>query len=151
MMTGVNMVHVPYRGMSQAFADLIGAQVQVIPSVPLASSIEFIRSGKLRALAMTSATRSEVLRNLPTMNEFVPGYEASQWFGVGAPKNTSVEIVEKLNREINTGLADPKMKAKFADLGSEPLAGSAADFGRLITAETDKWAKVVRAANIKPQ
>lgn len=151
MMTGVNMVHVPYRGMSPAFADLIGGQVQVIPSVPLTSSIELIRSGKLRALAITSATRSEMLPDLPTVNEFVPGYQASQWFGVGAPKNTPVEIVEKLNKEINAGLADPKMKAKVADLGSESLAGSPADFGHLITAETEKWAKVIRAANIKSQ
>ena len=115
------------------------------------SSIEHIRAGKLRALAVTTATRSEVLPDIPTVGEFVPGYEASAWSGVGAPKNTPAEIVDKLNKEINAGLADPKIKARLADLGGTVLAGSPADFGKLIADETEKWGKVIRAANIKPE
>ena len=116
-----------------------------------AASIEYIRAGKLRALAVTTATRSEALPDIPTVGEFVPGYEASAWFGVGAPKNTPAEIIDKLNKEINAALADPKMKARLADLGGTVLAGSPADFGKLIADETEKWAKVIRAANIKPE
>ena len=115
------------------------------------SSIEHIRAGKLRALAVTTATRSEALPDIPTVGDFVPGYEASAWFGVGAPKNTPAEIIDKLNKEINAALADPKMKARLADLGGTVLAGSPADFGKLIADETEKWGKVIRAANIKPE
>jgi tripartite-type tricarboxylate transporter receptor subunit TctC len=148
MMTGINMVHVPYRGGAPAVTDLLGGQVQVMFATPV-TSIEYIRAGKLRALAVTTATRSEALPDIPTVAESVPGYEASTWFGIGAPKNTPPEVIDKLNREINAALADSKMKARFANLGSEPLAGSPADFGKLIAAETEKWGKVIRAANIK--
>ena len=117
----------------------------------LPASIEHIRAGKLRALAVTTATRSEALPDIPTVGEFVPGYEASAWFGVGAPKNTPAEIIDKLNKEINAGLADPKIKARLADLGGTVLAGSPADFGKLIAEETEKWGKVIRAANIKAE
>ena len=148
MMTGVNLVHVPYRGLAPALSDLLGGQVQMtFASMP--SSIEYIRAGKLRALAVTTATRSEVLPDVPTVGEFVPGYEASGWYGVGAPKGTPVEVIDKLNREINAALADPNMKARLADLGGTALAGSPADFGKLIADETEKWGKVIRAANIK--
>jgi tripartite-type tricarboxylate transporter receptor subunit TctC len=150
MMAGVNMVHVPYRGGGPALTDLLGGQVQVMFPGTVAS-IEYIRAGRLRALAVTTATRSEALPGIPTMGEFVPGYEASQWFGIGAPKNTPAEIVDKLNREINAGLADPKIKARLADLGGEVLALSPADFAKLIAEETEKWGKVIRAANIKPE
>ena len=150
MMAGVDMVHVPYRGAAPALTDLLGGQVQVYVRRH-AASIEYIRAGKLRALAVTTATRSEALPDIPTVGEFVPGYEASTWFGVGAPKNTPAEIVDKLNKEINAGLADPKMKARLADLGGTVLAGSPADFGKLIADETEKWGKVIRAANIKPE
>jgi len=150
MMTGVNMVHVPYRGEAPALTGLLGGQVQVYFGT-LPGSIEYIRVGKLRALAVTTATRSEALPDVPTVSEFVPGYEASFWFGVGAPKATPAEIVEKLNKEINAGLADPKFKARLADLGGTVLAGSPADFGKIIADETDKWAKVIRTANIKPE
>jgi tripartite-type tricarboxylate transporter receptor subunit TctC len=119
----------------------------MFPSI--VSSIEYVRAGRLRALAVTTATRSETLPNLPTMGEFVPGYEASFWYGVGAPKATPAEIVEKLNKEINAALADPKIKVRLADLGSTPLVGSPADFGKLIAEETEKWGKVIRAANLK--
>jgi tripartite-type tricarboxylate transporter receptor subunit TctC len=149
MTTGVNLVHVPYRGLSPALTDLLGGQVQVT-FASMASSIEHIRAGKLRALAVTTATRSEMLADVPTVGEFVPGYEASTWSGVGAPKATPAEIVEKLNKEINAGLADPKLKARLADVGGDVLALSPADFGRLIAEETEKWAKVVKFANIKP-
>ena len=149
MMTGVDMVHVPYRGAAPALTDLLGGQVQVCsPRMP--ASIEYIKAGKLRALAVTTATRSEALPDVPTVGEFVPGYEASSWYGVGAPKNTPAEIVDKLNKEINAALADPKIKARLADLGGTALAGSPADFGKLIADETEKWGKVIRAANIKP-
>ena len=150
MMAGVNMVHVPYRGAAPALTDLLGGQVQVMFAT-MPSSIEYIRAGKLRALAVTTATRSEALPDIPTVGEFVPGYEASAWFGVGAPKNTPAEIVDKLNKEINAGLADPKIKARLADLGGTVLAGSPADFGKLIADETEKWGKVIRAANIKAE
>ena len=150
MMAGVDMVHVPYRGVAPALTDLLGGQVQVVFANP-ASSIEYIRAGKLRALAVTTATRSEALPDIPTVGEFVPGYEASSWFGLGAPKNTPAEIIDKLNKEINAALADPKIKARLADLGGTVLGGSPADFGKLIADETEKWGKVIRAANIKPQ
>ena len=150
MMAGVNMVHVPYRGAAPALTDLLGGQVQVMFDT-CRQSIEYIRAGKLRALAVTTATRSEALPDIPTVGDFVPGYEASAWYGLGAPKNTPAEIIDKLNKEINAGLADPKMKARLADLGGTVLAGSPADFGKLIADETEKWAKVIRAANIKPE
>jgi tripartite-type tricarboxylate transporter receptor subunit TctC len=150
MMTGVNIVHVPYRGAAPALADLIGGQVQVMfGSLP--PSIEYIRSGKLRGLAVTTSTRSEALPELPTVSDFVPGYEASGWYGVCAPSRTPLEIVEKLNQEINAALADPKLKARFAELGGAALPGSPADFAKLIAEETEKWGKVVRAGNIKPE
>jgi tripartite-type tricarboxylate transporter receptor subunit TctC len=148
MMTGVDMVHVPYRNGGPALIDLIAGQVQVMFPATV-SSIEYIRDGRLRALAVTTATRSELLPDIPTVGEFVPGYEASGWFGVGAPKATPAEILEKLNKEINAGLADPKLKARLADVGGDVLALSPADFGRLIAEETEKWAKVIRVANIK--
>ena len=150
MMAGVNMVHVPYRGDATALTDLLGGQVQRVLQ-PHAASIEYIRAGKLRALAVTTATRSEALPDMPTVGEFVPGYEASGWYGVGAPKDTPAEIVDKLNKEINAALADPQLKARLADLGGTVLAGSPADFGKLIADETEKWGKVIRAANIKPE
>ena len=149
MMTGVNMVHVPYRGAAPALTDLISGQVQVTFENPLAS-IEFIRAGKLRALAVTTATRSEVLPDLPTVGDFVPGYEASAWYGIGAPKGTPGEIINKLNNEINTILTDPKSKARLADLGASVIPGSPSDFGKLIADETDKWAKVVKFSGAKP-
>ena len=145
MMAGVDMVHVPYRGVAPALTDLLGGQVQVI-FVSTAASIEYIRSGKLRALAVTSATRTDVLPNIPTVGEFVTGYEATGWFGIGAPMNTPAEIIDRLNNEINAALRDPKIVARFADLGGTELALSPADFGKLIATETDKWAKVVKFA-----
>jgi tripartite-type tricarboxylate transporter receptor subunit TctC len=150
MMTGVNMVHVPYRGGAPALTDLIAGQVQVY-FVPTVASIEYIRTGKLRALAVTTATRSEALPDIPTVGEFVTGFEASIWYGIAAPKNTPVEIVDRLNKEINTGLVNPKIKEQLVALGGTVLASSPADFGKLIAAETEKWAKVIRAANIKPE
>ena len=150
MMTGVKMLHVPYRGAGQAKTDLIGGRVQMMFDV-LTSSIAHISAGELRALAVTSAVRSEVLPDIPTVGEFVPGYEASGWTGVGAPKNTPVEIIEKLNREINAGLADPKMKARFADLGAMPTMMTPPEFGKLIAEETEKWAKVVNFLGAKPE
>ena len=150
MMTGINMLHVPYRGAAPALTDLIGGQVQVMFDV-MASSIEHIRAGKLRALAVTTATRSEALPDVPNVGEFLPGFEASAWQGVGVPKNTPTEIVDKLNKEINAGLADPKLRARLADLGGTVIGGSPADFGKLIADETEKWGKVIRAANIKPE
>ena len=149
MMTGINFIHVPYRGASQAITDLLGGQVQVLFE-PLPASIQHIKSGKLRALAVTTAVRSEALPNLPAIGEFVPGYEASGWTGICVPRNTPIEVVQKLNKAINTGLADPTMKARFSDLGATTLPGSSADFGKLIAAETEKWGKVIRAGNIKP-
>jgi tripartite-type tricarboxylate transporter receptor subunit TctC len=149
-MADIDIVHVAYRGGAPALTDLMSGQVQVYFSSTV-SSIEYIKTGRLRALAVTTATRSEVLPDLPTLGEFVPGYEAIAWLGIGAPKATPAEIVDKLNREINAGLADPKIKARLADLGSTPLVGSPADFGKFIADETDKWGKVIRAANIKPE
>jgi tripartite-type tricarboxylate transporter receptor subunit TctC len=149
-MTGVNMVHVPYRGQAPAMTDLLAGQVQVMFD-PVVSSIAHIRAGKLRPLAVTTSTRSEALPDIPTVGEFLPGYEASVWFGAGVPKNTPTEIVDRLNKEINGALADPKIKARLADLGGTVLPGSPADFGKLIADETEKWGKVIRAANIKPE
>jgi tripartite-type tricarboxylate transporter receptor subunit TctC len=149
MMAGVNIVHVPYRGSAPALTDLLGGQVQVYFD-STTSSIEYIRAGKLRLLAVTTAARSEALPDSPTMSDYFPGYEASQWYGIGAPKNTPAQIIDRLNKEINAALADPKMKARFADLGAAVLAGSPADFGKLIAEETEKWGKVIRAAGIKP-
>jgi tripartite-type tricarboxylate transporter receptor subunit TctC len=150
IMAGVDMVHVPYRGEAPAMNDLLGGQVQVLfGTTPVA--IEHIRAGKMRALAVTTTTRAEVLPDTPNLSDFLPGYEASFWDGFGAPKNTPAEVIEKLNKAINAALADPKIKARFADLGGTALAGSPADFGKLIAEETEKWGKVVRAANIKPE
>jgi len=143
-MTGVNMIHVPYRGSTPAITDLIGGQVHIMFEPPVAS-IEHIKAGRLRALAVTTAARSEALPDVPTVGEFVPGYEASTWYGVGVPKNTPIEVVDRLN----AALSEPRMKARIADLGGTPLTGSPTDFGRHIAAETDKWGKVIRAANIK--
>src|SRR5215472_15565538 len=148
MMAGVEMVHVPYRGGGPAFNDLLAGQVQVFFPTTV-SSIGYIRAGRLRALAVTAATRSEVLPGVPTVGEFVPDYEASTWYGVGAPKATPTEIVEKLNKEINASLADPNMKTRLADLGGTVLAGSPAEFGKLIADETEKWGKVVSFTGIK--
>jgi tripartite-type tricarboxylate transporter receptor subunit TctC len=148
MMTGVTLVHVPYRGAGPALVDLLGGQVQVMFAT-MSSSIEYVRGGKLRALGVTTATRSPVLPDIPTVAEFVPGYESSFWTGVGAPKNTPAEIVDNLNKEINAALADPKLKARLAELGATALPGSPADFGRLIADETEKWAKVVKFAGVK--
>src|SRR5262249_47137305 len=146
MMTGVNIVHVPYRGQAPALA----GQVHVMfPNI--VAPIEYTKAGRLRALAVTAATRSDVLPDIPTVGEFVPGYEASGWSGFGSPKSTPTEVIDKLNREINTALADLKIKAQLADLGATPLVGSPADFGKLIKDDTEKWAKVIPAANIKPE
>jgi tripartite-type tricarboxylate transporter receptor subunit TctC len=147
MMTGVTFVHVPYRGASQALTDLLGGQVQVLFE-PLPPSIQHIKSGRLRALGVTTAARSEALPTVPTVAEFVPGYEASGWNGICAPKGTPAEIVGKLNSVLNAGLADPRLKARFAGLGAGTIGGSSADFGRLVADETDKWAKVIRSAKI---
>jgi tripartite-type tricarboxylate transporter receptor subunit TctC len=150
MMTGTDMPLVSYRSGGPALTDLLGGQVQVMFAT-MPSSIGYIRAGKLRALAVTAATRSDALPDLPTIAEFVPGYEFSFWTGIGAPRTTPAEIVEKLNKEINAGLADPNMKPRLADLGGIVLAGSPADFGKLIAEETEKWGKVIREANIKPE
>jgi tripartite-type tricarboxylate transporter receptor subunit TctC len=148
LMAGVNMVHVPYRGAGNAMTDLIGGQVQLMFDTTQAS-IPHIKAGKVRALAVTTKARSELLPDLPTIGDFVPGYESSGPFGFGAPRNTPAEIVEKLNREINAVLADPKAKARIAELGGEPLVGSPGDFGRMLADDAEKWGKVIRAANIK--
>ena len=148
LMTGVNMVHVAYRGAGNAMTDLIGGQVQLMFDTT-AASIPHIKGGKVRALAVTTATRSALLPELPTVGDFVPGYEASGPFGLGAPKDTPPAIIDKLNREINAVLADPKVKARLAELGSEPLTGSPAEIGKMLAGETEKWAKVIKAANIK--
>jgi len=152
MMAGIDMVHVPYRSAGLALTDLLGGQGQII-FPPTVASIEYIRAGRLRALAVTAATRSEALAQIPTVSEFVPGFEATGWYGVGAPKATPAEIIDRLNKAINAGLVDPKIKARLADLGGDvlALALSPADFGKLIAEETEKWAKVIRAANIKPE
>jgi tripartite-type tricarboxylate transporter receptor subunit TctC len=148
MMTGIDMRHVPYRGSPPALTDLMGGQVQVYFGA-VSESLEHVRTGKLRALALTNSARWEALPDIPTIGEFVPGYEASGWLGIGAPRNTPAEIVDRLNKEINAGLADPKIKAKLADLGMALLAGRAADFEKFIGDETEKWAKVVKFAGIK--
>jgi tripartite-type tricarboxylate transporter receptor subunit TctC len=150
MMTGANMLHVPYRGSGPALTDLLGGQVQVMFDA-LPSSIEDIRAGKLRALAVTSVTHSESLPDIPPMINFLPGYETTAWFGVGAPKATPTHIIDRLNKEINAGLADAKIKARITDLGGTPFALLSAEFGKLIADETEKWGKVIRAANIKPE
>jgi tripartite-type tricarboxylate transporter receptor subunit TctC len=148
LMTGIDMVHVPYRGAGPALSDVLGGQVQMTFASTL-SSIEYIRDGKLRALAVTGAKRWEALADVPTVSEFLPGYEASAWFVLGAPKNTPVEIIDKLNAEINAGLADPRMGARLADLGGTVMTGPPADFSRLIADETEKWGKVIKSAHIK--
>jgi tripartite-type tricarboxylate transporter receptor subunit TctC len=148
MMAGVDMQHVPYRGGPPALTDLLGGQVHVYFATT-ASSIEYIRAGTLRALAVTTATRSAVLPDVPTLSEFLPGYEVSLWYGFGAPKNTPAAVVDKLNKEINAALADPNMKARIADLGGTIISGSPADFGRLFVEETEKWAKVVKFSGAK--
>ena len=149
MMTGVNMVHVPYRGGAPALTDLMAGQVQVMfDNVP--TSAEHIKAGKLRGLAVTSTARSEVLPDLPTVADFLPGYEASAWYGLGVPKNTPDEIIDKVNKAMNAILADPNSQARFAALGASLLPGSAADFGRLLAEETEKWGKVVKFAGAKP-
>ncbi len=148
MMAGVEMVHVPYRGVAAALTDLLGGQVQVLFANP-AQSIQYTGAGRLRPLAITTATRSEAFPDIPTVSEFVPGYEASSIFGFGAPRNTPAEIIDRLNKEINAVLADPEIKARVADLDGTVLAGSPEDFGKLIAEETEKWGKVIRAANIK--
>jgi len=150
MMTGVNMVHVPYRGGGPALTDLLAGQVQVF-FPPMVVPVGQIRAGKLRALAVTTATRSEALPDVPTVGEFVPGYEASVWFGLGVPKGTPAEVINKLNQETNAALTDIKIKARMAESGGTVLPGSPADFGKLIAEETEKWSKVVREANIKPE
>jgi tripartite-type tricarboxylate transporter receptor subunit TctC len=150
MTAGVDLVHVPYRGAGPALTDLLGGQV-LISFAGIAGSIEYVRSGKLRALAVSTATRSEALADVPTVSEFVPGFEAGDWLGVGAPRNTPTEIIDRLNKEIAAGVSDPKIKARFADLGGTALTLTPAEFGKLIADETEKWAKVIRAANIKPE
>jgi tripartite-type tricarboxylate transporter receptor subunit TctC len=150
LMAGVELVHVPYRGSPPALTDLLGGQVQLM-FCPLPPSVEYVRSGRLRALAVTTAVRSQVLPDIPVVADFVPGYEASAWYGIGAPKSTPAEIVNKLNSEINAGLADPKLKARLMELGSVVFAGSPSDFEKHLTEETEKWGKVIRAANIKAE
>jgi tripartite-type tricarboxylate transporter receptor subunit TctC len=149
MMAGVSLVHVPYRGNGPALAALLGGEVEIVfPTPP--SSIEFIRAGKLRGLATTGAARSEALPDMPTVAEFVPGYETSAWYGVGTPKGTPAEIIDRIYREVAAGLVDARMRARFADLGGAPMPMTPAEFTRLIADETDKWAKVIRQANLKP-
>jgi len=150
LMAGVDLVHVPYRGAGPALSDLLGGRVQVMFGT-MPASIQYIRAGNLRALAVTTALRSEALPDLPTVGDFLPGYEASTWYGVGVPKNTPTEIVQKLNKEINAALADPKLKARLADLGAEPMQMTPAEFEKFVADETEKWGKVVRAANIKAE
>ena len=150
IMTGVDLVHVPYRGGGPAIADAISGQVQAV-FIPAPAGIEYVRSGRLRALGVSGATRFEVLPDVPSVSEFVSGYEASTWYGVAAPRNTPAMIIDGLNKEINAGLAEPKLKARFVELGAEVFPGSPADFSNLVAAETEKWGKVIRAANIKPE
>jgi tripartite-type tricarboxylate transporter receptor subunit TctC len=149
-MTGIDMAHVAYRGSPPALTDLLAGQVQVY-FAPISASIEYIKAGKLRPLGVTTAKRADALPDVPAVAEFVPGYEAVAFYGIGAPKNTPPEIVDKLNKEINAGLADATLKKRFADLGSVPFPGPPADFGKLIADETEKWAKVIKFANIKPE
>jgi tripartite-type tricarboxylate transporter receptor subunit TctC len=148
MMAGVTMVHVPYR--ASFLPDLLSGQVQVAFG-PISQSIAYIRTGELRALAITTATRQPALPDIPPMGDFVPGYEASGWYGIGAPKSTPAKIIDKLNNAVDVALADPKVKAQLADMGAVPMAMTPAEFGKFIAAETEKWGKVVRAANIKPE
>ena len=148
MMTGVSFTHVPYRGAAPALTDLLGGQVQVLFE-PLPASIQHIKSGAIRALAVTTATRAETLPDVPALSEFIPGYEASGWNGICAPRNTPADVIQTLNAAINAGLADAKLKARLADLGATPLAGSSGAFGKLIASETEKWSKIIRAANIR--
>jgi len=150
LLTDLDLLDVPYRGGAPALTDLLAGQVHVMFD-NLPTSLEYIRAGKLRALAVSTITRSDTLPDLPTVSEFVPGYEVSSWFGIGAPRNTPRQVVDKLNAEINAGLTTPKLKAQLMDLGSSPLIGSPADFGSLIVKETEKWRKVIRAAKIKPE
>jgi len=150
MMAGVNMVHIPYRGGALALTDLLGGQVQVLID-PIPASIGYLRAGKLHALAVTTTIRSDVLPDVPTVNEFVPGYEASAWYGIGAPRGTPTEIIDKLNSAINACLADPTLKARLAEVGGLPFLSSSADFGHFIAAETEKWAKVIKSAGIKQE
>jgi tripartite-type tricarboxylate transporter receptor subunit TctC len=147
--TGVDLVHVPYRGAGPALSDLLAGQVQVY-FAPMSAAVEYIRAGKLRALGVTGATRSEALTNVPAVNEFVPGFEASQWYGIGAPRNTPAEIVERLNMEANAVISNSMVKARLADLGETALGGSPAEFARLIAEETEKWGRVVRFSGAKP-
>jgi len=149
MMAGVMMMHVPYRGAGPAVTDLLGEQVQVMFAA-MPSAIEYVRAGRLRALAVTTATRSQALPDVPTVGDFVPGYEASSWYGVGVPRNTPADIIDRLNKEINAGLADRKLKSRLGDLGGTMLAGSPAEFGKLIADETEKWAKVVKFSGARP-
>jgi tripartite-type tricarboxylate transporter receptor subunit TctC len=148
MMAGVDMIHVPYRGGAPAMTDLMAGQVQVVFN-PVPESMEFIRAGKLRPLAVTTATRSEVMPDVPTVGEFVPGYEASALQGIGAPKQTPAEIVDKLNKEITAGLVDPRLKGRFADLGAAVFPGSSSDFAKFMASETEKWAKVIEFSGAK--
>ena len=149
-MAGIHMVHVPYRGQAPALADVIGGQVHVMFAAA-AGTTDYIRSGRLRALAVTTASQTEVFRDLPTVGKFIPGYDAEQWYGIGAPKGTPAAIVDRLNAEINASFADPVMKARFADVGGDPLPGTPADFGRLIADETEKWARVIKSGGIKAE
>jgi tripartite-type tricarboxylate transporter receptor subunit TctC len=150
MRTGIDIVHVPYRGGTPALTDLLGGQVRIYFGV-IASSIEYIKGGKLRALAVTSRMRSELLPNVPSLNEFLPGIESMVWFGMGVPKRTPAQIIDGLNKEINSALVEPRIKARLADFGGSVIGGSPAEFGKLIAEETEKWGKVVRAAHIKAE
>jgi tripartite-type tricarboxylate transporter receptor subunit TctC len=150
MMAGVDLVHVPYRGQGPALTDLLGGDVQVLFATAPGTT-DYIKTGRLRALAVTTASRAEVLPDLPPVGDFVPGYETSQWYGLCAPKKTPVDIVGKLNKEVNAAIADPGMKARFSSIGGEPLPGTPADFGKLIAEETEKWAKVVRTSGLKAE
>jgi tripartite-type tricarboxylate transporter receptor subunit TctC len=150
MMTGTNIIHVPYRGAAPALTDLLGGQVQMMFAT-MPSCIEYVRAGRLRPLAVTGGAPSEMLKGVPTVSETVPGFEASSWYGIGAPKNTPPEIVDRLNKEINAALADPKMLARLSELGVSPIAGSPADLGKLIADDTEKWGKAIKFAGIKPE
>jgi tripartite-type tricarboxylate transporter receptor subunit TctC len=150
MMAGIEMVHVPYRGEALALTDMLGGQLHMMFAT-VSASVEYIKGGKLRPLAVTTATRWQGLPDLPTVGDFLPGYEASAWAGLGAPKNTPPQIIDKLNQETNAGLADPNLTARLADLGGAALAGSPADFGKFLSDETEKWGKVVKFAGIKPE